>query len=204
MTRQFGSKRLEARKARLECHAAETDPEIVLNAAARFLEVRSRSVVEVRRHLAAAAFQPSLVEAALARLIELGMLDDHEFAAAWIESRDRARPRGQSALSRELALKGIDRETVAAALEERNAAARDRAADGDYGAPGRFPDSAVGADEAAAERLLAKSRSALLRVQDDRARRQRAYALLARKGFDPEVCRVVSARFMSAEGEPDD
>ena len=31
------------------------------------------------------------------------------------------------------------------------------------------------------------------RVADPRQRRQRAYALLARKGFDPEVCRDVAA-----------
>jgi SOS response regulatory protein OraA/RecX len=30
-------------------------------------------------------------------------------------------------------------------------------------------------------------------VADPRQRRQRAYALLARNGFDPEVCRTVAA-----------
>jgi regulatory protein len=204
MTHRSGSQRLEARKASLERHAAETDPEIVLNAAARFLEARSRSVAEVRRHLGAAAFQPSLVEGAIARLLEMGMLDDHVFATAWVESRDRARPRGQGALKRELALKGVDRETVAAVLGERNAAAHDHGDDGDPDGLGRFGGGAAGADEAAAERLLSKSRSALLRVQDERARRQRAYALLARKGFDPEICRVLSTRFTSTDGEPDE
>ena len=48
--------RLEARRRRLERHAAEDDPAVVLNAAARFLEVRSRSVDEVRRHLTAARY----------------------------------------------------------------------------------------------------------------------------------------------------
>src|ERR1035437_7159428 len=110
MPRRNGTERLAARRARLDSHAAETDPRGVLNAAARFLEQRSRSVEEIRRHLMVGGFPAPLVEAAVARLLELGMLDDRAFALAWVESRDRARPRGEGALRRELAFKGIDRE----------------------------------------------------------------------------------------------
>jgi regulatory protein len=189
-----GLERLEARKARLERHSAETDPAIVLNAAARFLEFRSRSVHEVRRHLMDARFPDRLVEDAIARLLELGMLDDRAFARAWVESRDRARPRGEVALRRELALKGIDRETVDAVLAERSeAATADAAAIG-----------GAAADELAAERLLARNRTTLRRLADPRVRRRRAYALLARNGFDPEVCRSVSARLVAAEDPLDD
>jgi regulatory protein len=189
MPRRNGADRLAARRARLENHAAEIDPAIVLNAAARFLEVRSRSIDEVRRHLETAAFPQPLVEQAIERLVELGMLDDLAFAHAWVESRDRARPRGEVALRRELALKGIDRETVSAVLAERSEAATHGDARSGNG----------GADELAAERLLDKSRAALRRVADPRARRGRAYALLARNGFDPDVCREVSARIAIAE-----
>ena len=193
MAGRTGAEAREARRARLERHAAETDPAVVLNAAARFLEARARSVEEVRRHLTRAAFPAALVEEAVARLLELGMLDDRAFAGAWVESRDRARPRGESALRAELHRKGIDRETVVAVLTERSDAA---AADSESGD--------ANADEMAAGRLLGKNRGALLRVADPRARRGRAYALLARNGFDPEVCREVSARWVGAETGPDD
>ena len=196
MPRRTGTERLEARQARLESHAAETDPGVVLNAAARFLEQRSRSIDEVRRHLNAARYPAELVDAAVGRLVDLGMLDDRAFAQAWVESRDRARPRGTLALRRELALKGIDRETVAAVLTDRVEAAAN--ADDDADSAGR------GADELAAERLLRRSRSALLRVVDARVRRHRAYALLARNGFDPEVCREVSARLVAEDDNLDD
>jgi hypothetical protein len=54
------------------------------------------------------------------------------------------------------------------------------------------------ADRTAAERLLAKNARALARVADPRQRRQRAYALLARHGFDPETCREVAATMTEA------
>src|SRR5262245_13114772 len=103
--------------------AAVEDPEVVLEAAARFLEARSRSVAEVRRRLTTAGYRRELVDGAIARLGELGMLDDEAFARAWVESRDRARPRGERALRDELRRKGIDRNIVDAVLQERVAEA---------------------------------------------------------------------------------
>jgi SOS response regulatory protein OraA/RecX len=47
-------------------------------------------------------------------------------------------------------------------------------------------------DRTAAERLLARKASALAREPDPRKRRQKAYALLARNGFDPGICQAVS------------
>ena len=81
-----------------EHKAAVDDPAVVLEAAARFLEARSRSVEEVRRRLTRAGYRPDLVDGAIERMLELGMLDDEAFARAWVESRDRARPRGERAI----------------------------------------------------------------------------------------------------------
>ena len=47
-------------------------------------------------------------------------------------------------------------------------------------------------------RLLERRASQLGRVPDPRVRRQRAYALLARNGFDPAVCATVARRFTDA------
>ncbi len=154
------------------------DPAVVLDAAARFLETRSRSVTEVRRRLTMAGYRSELVEGAIGRLTELGMLDDEAFARQWVESRDRARPRGERALRDELRLKGIDRATVDAVLEER------RSTEAEEATP---------PDRTAAQRLLEKHARSLRRIADPRQRRQRAYALLARNGFDPETCREVAA-----------
>lgn len=169
---------------RRERRAAIDDPAVVLEAAARFLEARSRSVAEVRRRLTGAGYRGELVDGAITRMTELGMLDDEVFARSWVESRDRARPRGERAIREELRLKGIERETIEAVLGERREAAPDATDEGE---------GAVGPDRAAADRLLAKHARALARVADPRQRRQRAYALLARNGFDPETCREAAA-----------
>ena len=161
----------------------------MLEAAARFLETRSRSVAEVRRRLSRAGYQTALVEDAITRLEELGMLDDEAFARAWVESRDRARPRGERAIREELRVKGVDRTTVDAILDERR-----EAPTADEPTP----------DRAAAARLLAKHARALDRVVDRHQRRQRAYALLARNGFDPETCREVAATVDGATTDDED
>jgi regulatory protein len=183
-------RRRESFAEKRERRAAVDDPAVVLEAAARFLEARARSIGEVRRRLTSAGYRVDLVEGAITRMTELGMLDDGAFARAWVESRDRARPRGERALADELRLRGVDRTVIAGALDER----RESAA-ADAGADDEAPPSA---DEAAAERLLARNARTLARVADPRARRQRAYALLARNGFDPGVCATLSARLVDA------
>ena len=165
------------------------DPQVVLEAAARFLEARSRSVTEVRRRLSSVGYRPDLVDGAIVRLLDVGVLDDEAFARAWVESRDRARPRGERAIRDELRLKGIDRTTMDLVLAERREAVTPTEDDGEPPAT---------ADRTAAERLIGKHARALGRVVDPRQRRQRAYALLARNGFDPETCREVAAMVVVA------
>ena len=180
-------RRRETPAAGRERRGAIADPQVVLEAGARFLEVRSRSVLEVRRRLTTAGYRADLVDGAIERLTELGMLDDRAFAEAWIASRDRARPRGERALRSELILKGIERDLIDELLDARRT--------DDQG-------SAAEPDVEAARRLLERNARALARVADPRMRRQRAYALLARNGFDPEVCRTVAAA-VSTEPEPE-
>jgi regulatory protein len=185
--------RRESFAERRERRAAVDDPAVVLEAAARFLEARSRSVAEVRRRLSGAGYRSELIDGAIARMTELGMLDDETFARAWVESRDRARPRGERAIREELRLKGIDREVADLVLADRRSHAAEVAEAAGDG-------SDAGPDRAAAERLLVKNARALARVADPRKRRQRAYALLARHGFDPETCREVAATLIDDPG----
>ena len=108
----------------------------------------------------------------------MNYLDDAAFARAWVESRDRARPRGEAALRRELVLKGIDRQVIDEVLMERQ-----------DGSEGQDPNAA------AAVALLERRRSSIARETDPVRRRHKAYALLARNGFDPETAREAATSF---------
>jgi len=142
--------------------------------------VRPRSVTETRKRLHHLGYPEALVEVVVDRLIEMNYLNDGEFARLWVESRDRARPRGEIALRRELALKGVPREVVDEVLAERSQTAH-------AGDPNR---TAAGA-------LLNRRRSTIERELDPARRRQKAYALLARNGFDPETCREAASSFVA-------
>jgi regulatory protein len=186
----------ETREAARARRGGIADPEAVLAAAARLLESRPRSVSEVRRHMLFAGYRAELVEDAIAHLVRLGYLDDTAFAAAWIASRDRAHPRGERALRSELMRKGVPRDAVDDALVERQAS--DGRPDGETADD---PAADEDADDRAASQLLSRRRSSLERVADPRLRRQRAYALLARSGFDPDTASRASDRFVRG-GEP--
>lgn len=184
--------RREAAEARRARRAAVTEPDAVMEAAAAFLAVRSRSVDETRKRLVHLGYPASIVEQVLERLVEIGYLDDDAFARAWVESRDRARPRGAVALRRELQRKGVPDDVINGILEERAARAAERA----------DPESESGdADRAAAVRLLERRASSLRREADPRRRRQKAYALLARNGFAPDVCHEVASSVADEDHE---
>jgi len=170
-----------------------TDPAVVLEAAGRYLETRPRSIDETRRHLVTAGYDRELVDGAVERLVDLGILDDESFARAWVESRDRAHPRGERALARELFLKGIDRTIVETVLAEREAGPDHHPLEGTEGI--------ASADERAAERLLARRASSLDRIADPRRRRQRAYLLLVRSGFDSGTAASAAERVLRTEDD---
>ncbi len=181
---------LEGRRAR---RAELTDPDVVMEAAATFLAVRSRSVEETRRRLVHLGYPPGLCDEVIARLIEMRYLDDRDFARAWVESRDRAKPRGAVALRRELQLKGVPADTIAEVLATR----ADQVVDRD-----RSDDAMPGdVERDAARKLLDRRASTLRRETDPRRRRQKAYALLARNGFTPDVCNDVASGLAGDETE---
>ena len=172
---------------RRERRAAVDDVREVLDAAARVLEARPRSVAEVRRRLVTAGYPPALVEESITRLLALGYLDDEAFARSWVESRDRSSPRGEHALRRELGQKGVERAVADGILAERRTEAAERDPDGA---------DTTDPDEAGAERLLRRRLPSILREPDPRRRSGRAYALLARSGFAPDVCSSVTRRVL--------
>ena len=170
-----------------------------MEAAAAFLAVRPRSVAETRGRLSHLGYPQALCDQVVERLVTLGYLDDVAFSRAWVESRDRARPRGSLALRQELRRKGVAQGIIDGALDERGSGSRP----GEDGGIGAGPASSMEAEVQAARRLLDRRSTTLGREADPRRRRQKAYALLARHGFPPDVCRTLAASVVPT-GDLDD
>ncbi len=97
------------------------------NQAVRYLAPRARSTMETRNNLIKKGFDPEIIDETLAKLTGEGILNDAEFAALFVESRERFRPRSRFAIEYELKQKGISRAVIEHALagvDDKDAALR--------------------------------------------------------------------------------
>ncbi len=92
--------------------------ELTYQKALHFLSYRPRSSFEVRQNLLKRGTPPPLVEETVNRLQSAGLVNDQEFARAWVENRNTFRPRSKSALRMELRRKGLSDETIQTVLDE--------------------------------------------------------------------------------------
>jgi regulatory protein len=106
----------EVTPADLERWRAADEFQRLLENALNFLTFRPRSREEVRRHVQGQRVPPEVVERVLTRLEELGVLSDQQFASFWVENREEFNPRSARALGAELRQRGVDRETIEAAV----------------------------------------------------------------------------------------
>ena len=158
-----------------------------LETAAAMLARRPHSEREVRRRLALRQFEAGLIDETVARLRDLRLLDDAEFARAWTESRDRSSPRGRRLIVQELRTAGVAAPTAVEAA------------------------SAVSEDEAAYR--VAEKKSRALASCEYRAFRDKLGSHLQRRGFGWDVARATvercwreleSGRTDDAEADSDD
>jgi regulatory protein len=88
----------------------------------RTLNRRERTVAELARLLAAKRVEPSAIETVVAELREQGYLDDASYAQRFAEDRRRLDGWGAERIERKLLALGVDRELVAAAVGEQEPA----------------------------------------------------------------------------------
>ncbi|HEX8551258.1 MAG TPA: RecX family transcriptional regulator [Abditibacteriaceae bacterium] len=81
-----------------------------------FLGYRARSAKEITDRLARDEWPDTVIARVIEKLRGDGLVDDAAFSAQWVDSR--ARKRGGRALTQELRLKGVDRETIEASLPD--------------------------------------------------------------------------------------
>lgn len=86
--------------------------------AMRLLAYRQRSEKEMRTALQRCGVKPELLAETMARLREVRLLDDGEFARSYVDQRDRTSPRGRRLLHAELRSKGVTPQTADGPLAE--------------------------------------------------------------------------------------
>lgn len=144
--------------ARLDAAAEE---EGAVRSALRSLERRAHGAVELARKLELKGHSGNAVVSATARLSRLGLLDDLAFARAYVSARS-GRGRGPERLRHDLAMLGVDRDTISRAVGE----------------------LLEQVDDPLAQPLaLARKRAAQLTGLSQEARRRRLAAYLARRGY---------------------
>lgn len=146
--------------------------------ALRLLSHRERSRAELSRRLRSKGYDVETVERVLDRLAETGLQSDERFAAAFASEAHRGRGLASSAVQGELRRRGVDRRLAAEAATER-------------------PE-----DEEERARALALSRASRMISSPPEVRRRRLTALLARRGYSPELCYRLAAEVAGAD--PDD
>ena len=97
---------------------SEDAREVAYLKALRFLGYRARSVREVRENLRKHEIPEAVIEEVITRLQATNLLNDQEFAQAWVENRNTFRPRSRRTLAMELRHKGLDDEVVQDVLDK--------------------------------------------------------------------------------------
>jgi regulatory protein len=94
-----------------------SDLEAARVVAFRYLGYAARSQAEMERRLARDEFAPEVIAAVIAECVAQGWLDDDRFAQDWVADRADRKRYGKGRLAAELKRKGVDRETLNAALD---------------------------------------------------------------------------------------
>jgi len=136
-------------------------------AALRLLAVRERSAVELRARLRQKGFDPDVIVSVMDRLQETKLQDDGRFGAQFVEAATRRGMAGRR-IQIELRARGLSKEAAAQAATEAPEAELARARD------------------------LAERKAARMGDLPLETRARRLMSLLARKGFDPDTCRIVA------------
>lgn len=97
---------------------SDDQSEIAYQKAINLLSYRMHSETEIFQKLKKQDIADEYIAQAIERLQRSGLLNDKQFATAWVENRKEMRPRGRRALAFELRQRGISTETIQTALEE--------------------------------------------------------------------------------------
>lgn len=132
----------------------------------RLWSIRQRSEKEVRDYLKVKKISQLVADSLIEALKKKSMINDLEFAKAWVEARRRSKQKGIKAIKAELYQKGIDKEIIAEVLSQSDS---------------------VSEEELAKKAIEKKMRSwKNLPMQE---LKKKAFDFLTRRGFEFEISR---------------
>lgn len=143
--------------------------------ALRLLERQRRTRSDLEKRLRDKGHAPALIADVLARLGAVGLVDDVEYARAFLNERWGRRSAGFRRLQAELRKRGISPEDIETARL-------------------RFQEERGAADEVTAARRAVAQAARRYASLDPRVRQQRLYAMLIRRGFDGDVIQQALAQ----------
>ncbi len=150
-----------------------------LDKAVQRLASRARGKAEMEKFLADKGFSESAVRQTIEKLESYGYIDDSEFARLVVRDRVNTKSIGRRSLAMELKRLGVGEEETGQALA-----------------------LYAGEDElAAAQRQAEKDMRRTAGEGDQRKRRAKVYAGLARRGFSGDVIETVLAKVFSGSSE---
>jgi regulatory protein len=155
-------------RAEIDAIVAKEQRRAAMATAAAMLARRPRSERQIRQRLGQRRTEPEVIDATIARLREVGLVNDAAYAQSWAESRNRSSPRGRRLVVQELRTAGVETGVATGAAEQID-------------------------DADAAYRLAASRMRSLARLERD-AFRARLGALLQRRGFGWDVVRATVDR----------
>jgi regulatory protein len=144
------------------------------------LAVRARSRRELERRLRQAGFEPDAVDEEIARLEQVGLIDDQAFARQLAEHAFGAGGRGRRAVAFALAAKGVDASLAAVTMDEFDHHEDERALE------------------------VARARAARMTGIEPTKAFQRLSGLLMRRGFAPETSRSAARTALALEERADE
>lgn len=150
-----------------------------LQSAYRFLARRPHSVFELKGKLMRKKFQNPFIDAAVSKLLELGFLNDYEFACSYTAERIQLKKIGEMRVKAELFKRGVAREIIEQVFDEHNFS---------HASEANIKD-------------IAEKKYALLkqRYTDSRKLQQKLYAYLQSKGYPFEQIREVTENIIDID-----
>jgi len=136
----------------------------------RLLGIRPRSQKELEKKLKEKEFAPEIIKKVIARIKELGYLDDKKFAQAWLEARKLSH-KGKYIVRRELKQKGVTEDIIKKTISHYTPK-----------------------DEYKIALELAKKKTKSYKNLDKFKKRQKMATFLANRGFSWQVIKDVIAK----------